>query len=667
MNQQQAQNKLGHETSPYLLQHANNPVWWYAWGPEAFEAAKSQDKPIFLSIGYSTCYWCHMMEKDSFELSEVADVLNHHFVSIKVDREERPDVDQLYMDFVVSLRGNGGWPLSVFLTPALKPFWGGTFFYRAQFVQILEALAKAWQEERERVLTSADEITAYLRNKSAAFSTGEAPPELSTLVFQTCNSIFDERYGGFGGAPKFPPAQNLRLLLRIERELQQSERARARQMVVHTLRQMARGGLCDQVGGGFHRYSTDERWLVPHFEKMLYDNALLAIAYLEAYQVSGENSFKMVAKDTLDYMARDLSSPDGGFFAAEDAGEVGQEGEFYCWSYDEISHRLAPPERDKACGLWDLSPEGNFERGMNVLAMRNETDLEERWSEEALAARKSLMALRAQRKRPHRDEKVICSWTALAISAFTKGFQILGDELYATRAVQALEFILHGLYREGVLYRSYALGRAKHKACLEDYSYLIQALLDQFESDFSSRWIDAAFELQDIQDRELWDPDSQGYRSSGAGELLYGKVELSDSATPSPNAVAVANMARLASLGAGLQFQSRVGALLERAYNIIGQYPHAVSSLIMALREWGRQGVIIICAGRDGKADSFLRILRSRFLPEHLKLLLHSGRGNDWPVARGKAPIDGCTAVYVCESRACQAPMTDLNHLLDLG
>jgi len=667
MEQQQLQNRLRLETSPYLLQHAENPVWWYPWGLEAFEAAKAQDKPIFLSIGYSTCYWCHVMEKDSFEMREVAELLNRYFISVKVDREERPDVDQLYMDFVLSVKGNGGWPLSVFLTPELKPFWGGTFFYRAQFVKILESLAKAWQEEKEHILSSADEITKYLKEKSSVFTISGPLDELSTRVFESCSRLFDERYGGFGCAPKFPPAQNLRLLLRIEKELPWEKRQKARHMIFHTLQQMARGGLCDQLAGGFHRYATDERWLIPHFEKMLYDNALLAMAYLEAYQVSGEYSFKMVATDTLDYIVRDLSSSYGGFFAAEDAGEVGHEGGFYCWGYDEIERRLSPLELKQVHELWDLSPEGNFEHGLNILAMRGEAKLEERWSEEASAVKMTLMKLRAQRKRPRRDEKVICSWNALAVSALAKGFQVLGNQVYAVRAVQALQFILHHLRRDGVLHRSFALGQAKHRACLEDYSYLIQALLDQFESDFSPRWIEQALELQEIQDQELWDDRLQAYRTSGAAELLYEKVELIDSAIPSANAVAVANMARFAGLGVGEGLENKVRPLLERAYSIVGQYTYGVSSLIMALREWERQGVIIICDGQDGRADSFLQALRSRFLPERFKLLLSPEQGNDWPVARGKTPLDGCTAVYVCENRACQAPIMDLNQLLALG
>ncbi len=460
-------NQLDQEKSPYLLQHRNNPVWWHAWNDEAFAKAQREDKPVFLSIGYSTCYWCHVMEKDSFEKEELAKILNDYFICIKVDREERPDIDQLYMDAVVGLTGHGGWPMSVFLTPERKPFWGGTFFWKDQFVRILEALRQAWTEERSKVLISADQLTDILRDR-AEKTVADGQPELSSKVLLHAiaefSSSFDSDEGGFGAAPKFPPAIQLSLLLRLARRaVDIREKSRALHMAEFTLDRMARRGLFDQLGGGFHRYSTDDRWIVPHFEKMLYDNALLAISYLDAFQLTRKPQYELIARATLDYLIRDMQDLSGGIYAAEDAGEVDKEGEFYVWSWEQLQSALAPEQFRYAQSIFEISAQGNFEHQNNILVLKDTVPLEERATEKWISIISKLLQLRAKRSRPHRDEKILCAWNGLAMTAFAKAAQICGEAKYLESANRIVNCIRERLWTGTELFRSFCGGEARHR------------------------------------------------------------------------------------------------------------------------------------------------------------------------------------------------------------
>ena len=513
-------NQLDKEKSPYLLQHKNNPVCWYAWGEEAFELARKENKPIFLSIGYSTCYWCHVMEKDSFEIQEVADILNKHFISIKVDREERPDVDQIYMDAVVGLTGRGGWPMTVFLTPKLEPFWGGTFFYRDKFIEILNKLNEAWTTDQKSVLTSATELTAALTKR--VLPKGES--KLSEAAFKKAldgfGKEYDQQYAGFGPAPKFPPSSQISLLLRMNKR---SANKRALEMATETLESMARGGMYDHLGGGFHRYSTDKKWLVPHFEKMLYDNALLTVVYLEAFQLTGNKLFSSVARETLDYVLREMTSPEGGFYSAQDAGEVDKEGEFYVWKESELNMLLTSEEALEVKKVYAVSNAGNFEHGTNIFYFPKPTKWEEKYSTSISSAHKKLLTARDKRVHPHKDDKVLTAWNGMMIKAFSDGYRVLKDERYYAAAKKSAEFVKAKLFNEKGLFRRYRDGDARFAAYLDDYAYLIQGLIELYQCKFDEKWLVWAKELQDQLDKKLWDKEGSAYNYTEAKEALFNK------------------------------------------------------------------------------------------------------------------------------------------------
>ncbi|MDP2600245.1 MAG: thioredoxin domain-containing protein [Deltaproteobacteria bacterium] len=512
-------NRLAKEKSPYLLQHQHNPVEWYPWGEEAFQAAHHQNKPIFLSIGYSTCYWCHMMEKDSFELAEVADVLNQNFISIKVDREEHPDIDQIYMDAVVSMTGQGGWPMSVFLAPDLKPFYGGTFFWRQQFVQLLNNISAVWKNEPEKILKSSQKITEQLLKMSPSPPVGPACRQAGRVRergFDQLRENFDPIHGGFGQAPKFPHSMDLNLLLHIHKKTGNAE---ALEMAKKTLTAMANGEIYDKVGGGFHRYATREDWSEPHYEKMLYDNALLAMTYLEA-------GYKTIAQETLDYVLRDMSDPQGGFYSAQDAGEVGKEGEYYHWTEKTIE--------------------------------------EER-------------AARTKRKPPHKDDKILTSWNGLMIAAMAKGAKILGEDKYLKAAQNAADFIRSKLYKDHQLLRRFRDGEAKYSGTLDDYAFLIFGLLELGE-------IEWAKELQKNQDDLFWDEKEGGYFFTGKEEphVIIRKKEYNDGALPSGNAVAAGNLLQLFKTTCEEQYREKLETLLQNAKGRAFTYPAGFASLLIA-------------------------------------------------------------------------------------
>lgn len=520
-------NRLGQEKSPYLLQHKDNPINWYAWGPEAFAAARSENKLVFLSIGYATCYWCHMMEKDSFEIQEVADVLNRDFISIKVDREEHPDVDALYMDAVVGMTGQGGWPMSVFLTPDLHPFFGGTFFPRRDFLQLLANIDQAWKTTPQKVLQSGNQITEMLKRREVS-PYAEAPTSgLLDAAQRAFSQAFDATYGGFGGAPKFPPAQGLLFLLH---EHSRSNHPDTLKMVTTTLDAMAQGGIHDKIGGGFHRYSVDERWHEPHYEKMLYDNALLTLAYTQAFRVTATADYATVVHTTLGYVLRDLTAAEGGFYAAQDAGAVGQEGEYY----------RATPE------------------------------------------------MRATLTPPAIDTKVLTAWNGLTIAALAAAGQILNEPRYITAAQRAATFIRQHLYTDGKLLRRYCDGDARLDGSASDYAFLIQGLLALHAADQDAQWLHWATELQATLDRAFWDAQEGGYLTSTAPELIVHKTEWFDGALPSANSISAQNLIVLAALLGKADYRERAEKILIAAAPHLARSPMGTATMLCALDEWLR-------------------------------------------------------------------------------
>lgn len=660
-------NRLSREKSPYLLQHQHNPVDWYPWGEEAFAAARSQDKPIFLSIGYSTCYWCHVMERDSFERDDVAQVLNRDFIPIKVDREERPDVDQIYMDAVVGLTGRGGWPMSVFLTPDLKPFWGGTFFYRPQFLQILQAIRSAWDRDRAQVDHSAAEISSALSASlaqsegisTAIASYGAVDAEIFVAAAAEYQQRFDAEWGGFGGAPKFPPAVALSLLLRI---YYTSGDAALREIVETTLDRMARGGLFDHLAGGFARYSTDERWLVPHFEKMLYDNALLAVAYLEGYQLLARPEFGAVARETLDFVLREMTSPEGGFFSALDAGEVGREGEYYVWAEGELARVLTPEQYSAVRRVYGVSAHGNFEHHTNVLAIPREVAWSERDGDLVRSARTALAAVRSGRVRPHLDDKLLAAWNGMMIVACAKGYQVLGDRRYLDAAYRAISVIESRLMQPTGLLRCYRDDHAGVSACLDDYAHLIEGLLALYSCDTDPRWIRHACALEAEARARLWDADEGGYLFSAAPELIVKRKEILDGATPAGNATMLSNLVVLESLTGRGEYHERAAALLALLMPYARRYPTGCARTLLAcdLLLRGPTELALVWRGERGRAElaSVRAALFAEFLPGVVWAAAEEGAEvGDVELLSDRSSGSSGFCGYLCRARVCQTPL----------
>lgn len=648
-------NRLDSEKSPYLLQHKDNPVHWFAWGEEAFRAARADNKIIFLSIGYSTCHWCHVMEHDSFEREDVADVLNRDFISIKVDREERPDVDALYMDAVVGMTGSGGWPLSVFLTPDLKPFYGGTFFWRPQFLQLLSAIQSSWEREPQKVVASGEDIFAHLKQSvSAGTSLPDETIFLSAL--EHFSKRFDAEHGGFGAAPKFPPSVSLQLLLRIHRRTGDRDALR---MVETTLDHMARGGMYDHLGGGFHRYSTDREWLVPHFEKMLYDNALLVVAYLEAFQVTGEKRYAVIARETLDYVLRDMTHPDGGFYSAEDADSEGEEGKFYVWTEAELRKLLSSEEFKSFVETYGVTTKGNFERGTNILFLPT-GEAPDRLTE----VRQKLFVHREQRVHPSKDDKILVDWNGLMISALAKGYQVLEENRYLAAAQKAARFLKENMADGGELKRRWRDGEARFSGMLNDYASLISALITLYESDFDRSWLAWAEELQTTQDKLFWDEKNGGYFVSAeeAADLIVRKKDFDDGAIPAANSVAALNLLRLFDLTLEPGYQSTAQKTLQSVAPLMERYPFAASSAFLALDYFtDRSKEIAVVGKREApETQEILSFLRKQFLPNKTFAFQEIGEKKVLPLFEGRNALEGKTTVYVCENNMCQQPTTDI-------
>ncbi len=658
------ENRLSKEKSPYLLQHKNNPVDWYPWGEEAFQKARTENKLIFLSIGYSTCHWCHVMEHDSFEKQEVADVLNRHYVSIKVDREERPDIDHLYMDAVMAMTGSGGWPLSSFLTPDLKPFFGGTFFWKDQFIELLKRVNHAWQEQPEKLKESGKELAIHMQGMSKK---GEGIVSLDDSIlqeaFQLYHQTFDDVFGGFGNAPKFPRSTDLSLLLRIYRR---SGKKEALDMVEKMLDQMARGGMYDHLGGGFHRYSTDARWLVPHFEKMLYDNALLSWTYLEAYQVTGKEMYAEVSREVLNYVLRDMEAPTGGFYSAEDADSEGEEGKFYVWTEAELKSLLTPTEFEKISAVYAVTSAGNFEHQTNIFHLDPDADWSVKKDPLIVSAHQKLFEVRKKRIHPYKDDKVLTSWNGLMIQAFAKGYQVLGDKRYLQAAQNAALFIQKYLYQAEKLLRRYRDGEARFSGFLEDYAFLIHGLLELYQSDFNPDWIEWAEKLQNKQDELFWDKKEGGYFFSevNSTDLFVRKKESYDGATPSGNSVSALNLLRLYGFTLNREHDKKAEATFGFISKDVERYPPGYSMALCALDYKLDLAVEVAVIGKkeDPATQDILRFLQKNFLPNKVMAFLDTAQPTKYlpKILEGRKILKDNTTVYVCEKNVCKAPTDNM-------
>ena len=727
-------NRLVHETSPYLLQHAYNPVDWYPWGAEAFARARQENKPIFLSIGYSTCHWCHVMERESFENEDVAALMNQYFVCIKVDREERPDIDKIYMTAVQATTGSGGWPMSVWLTPDLKPFYCGTYFPpetrygRPGFKELLQRVHDVWEANHDGVIAQANQITealaqhATLRQPDVARSPDHATTneEIDAtplrLGFEQFRGSYDQEHGGFGGAPKFPRPVTLNFLFRYYTRTQAgtpvppqagtpqrgsvqapvlSEATKAREMALHTLRAMGEGGLFDQLGGGFHRYSIDERWLVSHFEKMLYDQAQLLGSYLDAYQITHDPFYADIARRTCDYVLRDMTGPDGGFYSAEDADSEGVEGKFYVWTREEVEKVLrgspapggatgraedGPPTMDKDaidifCHCYGVEREGNWEHGNNVLHVA------EPEAGKFAGERQKLLAVREKRVRPHRDDKVLTAWNGLMISALARAAQVLpesGSGLsaatvvalrplphssdYLTAGQRAARYVLARRFKVGRLMRSETV-----PAMVEDYAFFANGLVDLYETDFDPQWLRKAIELSDTMLKLFYDPKDGGFFQTDGRDasVLVRSKEDYDGAEPSGNSMATLLLLRLAQFTDRAEYRAAAEKTLRLFGDHLHKAPHVVPQMLCALDFYLSKPKQIVIVGQPDAADTrtMLHAIHERFLPNKIVLLADDRLTPLLPYAKDMKMVDGKATAYVCVNYACQLPTTDLTQL----
>ena len=661
-------NRLAHEKSPYLLQHAHNPVDWYPWGEEAFAKARAEDKPIFLSIGYSTCHWCHVMERESFEDKDVASILNRNFVSIKVDREERPDIDHIYMDVCQALTGHGGWPLTIIMTPDQKPFFAGTYFPKNDrmgmqgLISILEAIKKAWDTKRDELLDSGEKITQYISSKPAS-SKKEIQEEIFDRAFSFYKQYFDHVYGGFGHAPKFPTPHNLMFLLRYWKRTSNDD---ALKMVEKTLDSMYRGGIYDHIGFGFCRYSTDKQWLVPHFEKMLYDNALLAITYLEAYQATKKEKYAVIAREILTYILRDMTSPEGGFYCAEDADSEWVEGKFYIWILDEIIEVLGEKEGTLFANFYDITRKGNFE-GKNIPNLiNNNTPFEQIKTMEN--AREKLFQHRYRRIHPHKDDKILTSWNGLMIAAMAFAGRVLKDEAFSNAAERAVNFINNNLIREdGRLLARFRDGESGLLAYAEDYANLTYGLIELYETTLKPEYLKQALDFTEDLLSLFWDEDEGGlYVYGNDGESLISRPkEAYDGAIPSSNSVSALNFMKLARLTGRQEFEEKADEILKSFSDEILVNPISYSYSLMALIFGTSKGKEVVIVSEDlEQAKPFINELSAKYNPFVVWMTYQPDNSTIEEIApfvKQYTMTDNKTTVYVCENFSCQAPVTELD------
>ncbi len=685
-------NRLVFEKSPYLLQHAGNPVDWYPWGEKAFEKARKEDKPIFLSIGYSTCHWCHVMEKESFEDEEVAKLLNADFISIKVDREERPDVDNIYMTVSQIMTRGGGWPLTIVMMPDKKPFFAATYipkeprFGRPGMTDVLPQLAEAWKTRRKEILQTAGQVTSALQNVSSARPGQDLNRSTLDEAYKRFESLFDSQNAGFGSAPKFPVPHQYSFLLRYNAR---TGNQKALEMSEKSLAAMRRGGICDQVGFGFHRYSTDPRWFLPHFEKMLYDQALLAIAYLETYQATGKREYAQTAREIFAYVRRDMTSPEGGFYSAEDADSEGEEGKFYLWTVEELHQVLGPDEAQFAARLMNATPSGNHReletgRSSNILHLSKPWDqlardfgvseqaLRDRWE----TARRKLFAERKKRVHPQKDDKILTDWNGLMIAALARGAQVLDEPQYVLAAKRAADFVLKTLRDgRGRLLKRYRDGEAALDGQLDDYAFVVWGLIELYEVTFEVRYLEEALKLNEAMLAHFWDKQNGGfYFQPDDGEKQIVRTrEIYDGALPSGNSVAALNLLRLARMTGQTELEKLASRLVQSFAADVGRSPNNFTQLLTALDFALGPSFEVVVAGRPEAADTrrMLAALRKPFLPN--KVVLFRPEGSEEPpivklaeFVRSQSALGGRATAYVCQNFVCRQPSTDLSQMVQV-
>ena len=683
-NEKSVSNHLINEKSPYLLQHADNPVHWFPWHEKAFLKARNEDKPIFLSIGYATCHWCHVMAHESFEDEAVARILNEKFVAIKVDREERPDVDQIYMSVCQAMTGHGGWPLSIFMTAEGKPFFAGTYFPKSSrmgmtgFMELLSQIASIWKNDRQRILKASDEILQAIQSSHEGQPDQTVDAATLKKGYEQLKVAFDPNWGGFGTEPKFPTPHNLTFLLRWYKR---SADPSALKMVEKTLDAMRKGGIFDQIGLGFHRYSVDAKWLVPHFEKMLYDQALLAMAYTEAYQVTGKAKFGQVVREILTYVLRDMTSTEGGFYCAEDADSEGKEGLFYVWTPGKVKKHLGDTLGDLFCRFYDISDAGNFEDGHSIphipidpesFAKKEGLDLKTLESD-LEAARQTLFRAREKRIHPLKDDKILTAWNGLMIAALAKASQVFGDQLYADAARKAADFISKNLKTsDGRLLRRYRHGDAAYPGYLNDYAFLVWGLIELYEATFDISYLEQADALNREMIDIFWDKKAGGLYFTGKGNetLVMQKKEIYDGALPSGNSVAALNFLRLGRMTGDIGLEKKYEQLICHFSAQVAAHPIAFTQLLAALDFGVGPNREIVISGDPALDDTqnMIHTIYKRFLPN--KVLLFRPQGSDGkrlaglsPFTEFMTPVNHRPTVFVCEQYTCQAPISGVGQL----
>lgn len=683
-------NRLINEKSPYLLQHAYNPVEWYPWTDEAFEKAEKENKPIFLSIGYSTCHWCHVMEHESFEDPEVAKLMNDVFVSIKVDREERPDIDNIYMTVCQMMTGGGGWPLTIVMMPDKRPFFSGTYFPkqtrfgRIGFVELIQNINKAWKEKRDEVEQSADQITSHLKQTSMSDEGTDIPTDVLTKTYEYFFERFDKTYGGLTTAPKFPSPHNLLFLLRYYKNTGEEN---ALEMVKKTLLEMRKGGIFDHIGFGFHRYSTDQRWLLPHFEKMLYDQAMLTHAYVETYQTTKIESFKKTAEQILEYVTRDMTSPEGGFYSAEDADSEGVEGKFYVWTKDEILKILGEEDGTLFCKVFNIEEDGNYEEestkarnGTNIPHLTNSiedivkesntdpTELINKLNK----ARLTLFANRKQRVHPQKDDKILTDWNGLMISAFAKAGRVLDNEEYTETARKGVEFINENLSdNDGKLIHRYRDGEAKLTAVLDDYAFMIWGLLELYESTFETKYLEQAISLNEILNKHYWDDADGGYFfTPDFGEnLLVRSKDLFDSAIPSGASAMMNNLIRFSRLTSNQEYEKAAELLSKSFSENVKKSPMAFTYFLCGLDFAKGKTYEIILAGKSLKElDPFMQKLNENYIPNKVVLAVTEDNSEEMkkiaPFISNYEFDFSKAQAFVCKNFACELPVDSPDEMI---
>ncbi len=677
-------NKLINEKSPYLLQHAYNPVDWYPWCEEAFEKARKEDKPIFLSIGYSTCHWCHIMEKESFEDEEVAKLMNETFVSIKVDREERPDIDGIYMTICQMMTGSGGWPLTIIMTPDKKPFFAGTYFPkqsrfgRIGMLELIQRIIEFWISRREEIFSSADEILSTLKRSTNNNVGDKVDDNILDKAFGAFLNRFDEVFGGFGIAPKFPTPHNLLFLLRYWKRKKDN---RALWMVEKTLEQMRIGGIYDQVGYGFHRYSTDREWLVPHFEKMLYDQALLITAYIETYQATKKNLYKDTAEEIIEYVLRDMTSPEGGFYSAEDADSEGEEGKFYLWRKDEIKSILGD-EAELFVKIFNITDDGNYDdhalsekTGANILHMNksiSEVAKELSLKSDELtslmnSAREKLFNLRDKRIHPFKDDKTLTDWNGLMISALAKASQVFVRTDYLAAAEKSMNFILSEMIDEGgLLLHRYRQGEASIPGNIDDYAFIIAALIDLYEASFKTKYLKEAVSLNLELIKHFWDERDGGFFFTGdeSEQLIVRRKEIFDGAIPSGNSVALLNLIRLGRIASNSEYENKAEMIGKLISNTIQDSPLAFGYSLCALNfTFGPSNEIVISCGNREEANVYIKKLNEFYFPNKI-LILNSEKDEVIktiaPFTANQKQVGNKVTAYVCRNYVCNLPLNSL-------